>query len=258
MLLSGTPPNREKHATGSNRQFVRAMQFSLLQKALAPWPRRSAPLLEINCGDGAFLRMLWRCGFDLVATEPDMRLRIQAQNRPVPDCDIRSARDDNLPFEEDSFDWAILHLRLRTKNSLDAAIREALRIARRGIMVTFWNQYSLAALLARMSSKKAASFPETVSWRMVWSSLRSTRARSVTTLSTLCGPQFTWSGRSSLAAINSWLSSFPVGAWCISRLDFGARYPATPLPLRFAKTLPQPQPALEYAHKNLASKSGKS
>lgn len=229
----------------TGRRFAMKCQLALLEKALAPWPRRQAPLLEVNCGNGAFLQFLWQCGFDVQGTEIDAALREKAQAARVPGLEIFAAADDDLPFDNDSFDWVILHL--KNPGSLAAGINEGVRLARRGFMLTFWNSSSLPALLWRLCNKKnwdASATP----WRTAWSQMQSPGLGQLAALSTLALPACMWHA--------PWpggvaIGGFPLGAWCVIRLDMGASRPGTPQPLRLDATLPPPAGAvMEYAQKS--------
>lgn len=246
---SGKPPNTRYQL---QQAFILEKQIKLLQFALATWPRRSAPLLEVNCGSGAFLPVLWQSGFETRATEFDADLRLKALSRPVPDLEIRSAKDDDLPFEDDAFDWVILNLRPDLDTDIKESAREALRVARRGLMITFWNSASLALLLGRISRKKR-NVPTGLSCFKVLRLLRQMGENRYVSLATLCGPWCTWSKSSRLAFINDWLTGLPIGAWCIVRVDLGTGYPHTSLPLRIGGSLSNPEPAMEYSNKNLST-----
>lgn len=232
--------------------YVLAMQRNLMQRALATWPRRYAPLLEVNCGDGYFLPMLWQSGFEAVATEQDDSLRILAEKRNLPDIDVRASADVDLPFEDDTFDWVILHLRPSRDTEIGDSAREALRVARRGLMVTFWNSLSLPGIMSHIF-RKGRPWPYRLSWWQVWRQLHTLGDWRHTTLATLCGPMATWSGRCRASFINGWSCGLPIGAWCIIRMDLNVGYPLTSMPLRIGKTPGMVEPVLEYSQKNLSS-----
>lgn len=240
-----------------DRNYVLERQLKLLQHALAPWPRRSASLLLVNCGDGAFLPMLWHAGFDPVATEPDVSLRAQAFELHLPDSDIRAATQDDLPFIDDAFDWVIVNLRARDSEGIAKAVQEALRVACRGIIFTFWNRTSLAAhsLFARPGSQTADLLRYATPWWKVWKQVRLSHAGRLTSLSTLCGPAFTWNRSSRLSIINEWITILALGAWGIVRLDISPFGLYTGLGLRIQTGMQTPQPAMEYAHKNMSGQS---
>lgn len=234
-----------------SKHFIKNMQIELLQKALSPWPRRSAPLLEVNCGSGDFLPFLWKSGFDIIAVEANSELRIIAESKKIWGLEFYSASDDDLPFMEDSFDWVILHL--RHMENLIESINEAVRVAKRGIMLTFWNKISLPVLFGKSRIQHSIRIDQPVAWSKVWSKLRTLRMGRITTLSVLFGPSFTWSARCPISSINNWFSQVPIGGWCIIRLDFGAFTPFTAIPLRLGKQLQSQEPALEYVDKTMTT-----
>ena len=67
--------DRQSDITG---QYALHMQKQLVQHCLAPWPRRGRTLLEVNCGRGELLPLLWEYGFDMTATEHNPELRAEA------------------------------------------------------------------------------------------------------------------------------------------------------------------------------------
>ena len=109
-------------------QFSLQMQKLLLQHSIAAWPRRGRTLLEINCGGGDFLPLLWECGFDMTATESNPDMRADA-GRMADRAEVLAATDDHLPFDDGEFDWVVLHLVSAGGQSARTAMAEALRVA---------------------------------------------------------------------------------------------------------------------------------
>lgn len=227
--------------------YVRFRQLELLQKALAPWPRRAAPLLMVNCGDGFFLPFLWQSGFDAIATEPEPELRANAFRQPVPGLEIHAASDDDLPFEDDSFDWVVLQL--RKGDEAAASARESLRVSRRGLMILFWNSASLPLWLMRKKYGNGAMPPGCGCFWRIWQQARSLRVGRQSALSTLAGPFCTWKEGGVFERINGW-SEGPLGAWGIIRIDLAAADLATPLAQRIEEAFNPPRALMEYSSKN--------
>ena len=149
--------------------FVRTTQGKLLRRCLAPWPRRARSMLDINCGDGRFLHLLWESGFDVLATsKPEERCSTVTD---AISFTIEGADDTHLPFDEDYFDWSILHLQ-KPWPQATASIREAMRIASKGIALTFWNSFSLPFV---MKSGRSYTMPRHNWWR-IWHFLQSLHA----------------------------------------------------------------------------------
>lgn len=249
----GIPAKKNRGSKSVNWEgdclFVRSMQKQLLQKALAPWPRREAPLLEINCGDGAFLRLYWQSGFDIVATEKDPGLLEAAKKRQLSFVDLRIADEEALPFEDDNFDWVILNVRQTAPERLDAALREALRVGKRGIMITFWNALSIAGIWARLRGRKSAFPVQTVAWPRLFSLIRPYFHGKTALYSTLCLPDFTWRAGFPGSGINGFLGGSIFGAWCLLRFEPGSGNLVTPLPLRLKEQFQQSDAVLKYVQK---------
>ena len=140
-------------------RFALSLQMRLLQQCLAAWPRRGKSLLEVNCGEGLFLSLLWECGFDVTGTELTPALRARAAATAPAGTEVEAAADDHLPFEDNAFDWVVLHVTAADGDGLAASAREALRVAARGLTVTFWNAASLPWLCRRLSGHKTV-WPE--------------------------------------------------------------------------------------------------
>lgn len=235
------------------RRFAMRMQLALLQRALAPWPRRQSPMLEVNCGNGAFLQFLWQSGFDVQGSEADPGLRLAAQKRQVPGLEVHAAHDIDMPFENDSFDWVIIHLKTACPKDIAICANEGARLARRGIMLTFWNNTSLPALSWRLLHTRPWA-ANAVSWWTVWRQMNKLGLGRLATLSTLPAPVCLWrSGRLAGGIIQG----APLGAWCVIRLDMGPASPVTPLPLRLGVRLPRPEPLMEFAPKRTATSDKK-
>lgn len=228
-------------------------QRLLLQNALADWPRRSAPMLVVNCGSGDFLPFLWQAGFDIMATEEDKKLRELAAAKSVPGLDIRAAADTDLPFEDETFDWTIVHALSGNNERLEKSSREARRVSRRGFMFVFWNITSLPLLYWRLFHRTNWPMPS-ASWRRVWQVARKQSCGKVRTFAILpCPPGSRLPGK-----IKRWLnrqmSFLPLGAWCIVRVDFYPARPFTGLPLRVDSGFAKAEAGIEWAHERIAQK----
>lgn len=259
----GRPPGQDpsRPADVAMARFVLEAQFRLLERALAAWPRRAAALLDVNCGSGALLPFLWACGFEVDAVEADAAARARAQTR-CPSATLMAGRDDDLPVEDDAYDWVLLHL--QEPRRLASALAEARRVARRGFAVTFWNRHSLAGLCARLA--RTALPGPAATWWEVRGALRylGLGPGRTASLSVLAAPMNTWRKASPLAACNHWLTGLPVGAWGVFRCFLGGGGSVTPLALRLGahlrrgmdERLGAPEPALEYGRKPLSARRG--
>ena len=233
-------------------QFALNMQKLLLQHCLAAWPRRGRTLLEVNCGRGDFLPLLWEYGFDMTATEHDPDLRAEA-GRLSDRAEVLTATDDHLPFDDGEFDWVLLHITSQNAQGARKAIAESLRVASSGLALTFWNAASLPFMLHWLKLSKTAWPGPAFCWWQVWRALRSLSAGKISGASVLAGPQGTWKASCALSGGNRVLPWLPMGAWGIIRIDLAKSRPVTPLPLRLGRRhMRRPEPIMECGHKSQA------
>ena len=219
--------------------FARTSQANLLRRCLAPWPRRGRALLDINCGNGNFLHMLWESGFDVLATCKPGTTNVIKKNALR--FSIEGADDTNLPYDDGYFDWAILHLQ-KPWPEARASITEAMRVAGKGIAITFWNAISLPFLLPGGSSWLMPRH----NWWLVWRYLVSLHTGPIHGQSTLFfsldHPMSRWF---SCFCKGQW-HNIPFGAWAVLRIDFYRPPTVTPMPLRiFRSKLPRLEPVME-------------
>ncbi|MDR3357870.1 MAG: class I SAM-dependent methyltransferase [Desulfovibrio sp.] len=203
----------------------------LLQNCLAAWPRRGKRLLEINCGEGVFLPVLWECGFDVTATEHDPCLRRRALAHVGFRTEIMASSGEYLPFEDDSFDWVILHAAAKNWPAFENSLTEALRVATGGLAVAFWNSASLSYTLYRLGNGRFWPWPRYNCFR-IWRKLKQHGMGSLTSLSALSGPVRMWNKIRGGVFRQAVTRILPLGAWCIIRMDIAPPGFVTPLPLR--------------------------
>ena len=219
--------------TGDEMGFVQRLQTALLGQCLAPWLRKGSAWLDINCGEGLFLPLLLQHGCNAEATEADPAARALAHKLTGGSVDIAAAAGERLPYADNYFDYAVLHLEAHAVSPLTDALEEMARVAERGIAVTFWNTSSLGAM-----GDFGGLAPQSMSWGSVRAALKALGKGRVYSGSTLCLPPSTWRDSAVLANCNALCGALPVGAWMVAWIDFKPRQTGTPLTLRlpFART----------------------
>lgn len=202
---------------------------SALQANIASWRRRNTHLLEINCGAGLCLQILWECGFDVTGTSASCEQRRQASLVAPCGTEILAAHDDDIPVEDDSFDWVILHLAEHGTREVRAAVMEAARIASRGLVITFWNRSSLFRLLPAIVRKR---FPIPLRGQFLWQVLGSVRRLPGKKWLSGCVPLAFLQGRPVPAGGLGRICAAVLGVWTMIRIDFDAAARGTPLGIR--------------------------
>lgn len=229
--------NRERAArydkwAGSMRgSFALQQEEKLLQSVIAPWPRRKQKLVDIGCGTGMFLEFFWSSGFDLTAMDksPDMLARAREKIGHRADLHLGSAED--LPFEDREFDYASLITVLEFVEDPGLALREAARVARKGLLISFLNRASLYGLSVRLEKKKSSlSKAHWFTWlEMRALILKNLSPGGIEARSILLGPPCTWNFTPVIRYLNS-MPVFPwMGAFTAVRVDLTAPRVQTPL-----------------------------
>lgn len=221
----------DQWARTSQGAFALRQEEHLLQGLIAPWPRRKQKLLDIGCGAGLFLDFFWSCGFDLTGLDQNPDLLARARDKMGGRVDLHLGRADHLPFDDREFDYASIMTVLEFMDDPGAVLREAARVARKGILITFLNRSSLHGWSARLSSK--TSFPAPARW-FTWTGMRQLLQKNIPAgfiqaRSILLGPAATWKPIPLIWRLNS-LPLFPsLGALTAVRVDMTPPRAQTPL-----------------------------
>jgi len=211
--------------------FALRQEIKLLQGVMAPWPRRKQKLLDIGCGTGMFLEFFWSCGFDLTGMDKSPDMLALAREKIGHRADLHLGSAEHLPFEDREFDYVSLVTVLEFTDDPASVLREAARVARKGLVIGFLNRWSLYWLSERLEKKKSSL--SRAHW-FTWLEMRglihknlspgSTAARSI-----LLGPPCTWNPAPIIGQLNS-VAVLPwMGAFTAVRVDLTAPRAQTPL-----------------------------
>jgi SAM-dependent methyltransferase len=123
-----------------------------LEKAVLGWLLQGFPgsgsVLEIGCGTGHFSRWLDDQGLAAVGLDLSPAMLAEAQalgGAPLVQSDAR-----RLPFADGAFDLTALITTLEFLEQPQEALAEALRVARRGIILGVLNRWSVVGLRRRL------------------------------------------------------------------------------------------------------------
>lgn len=113
-------------------------------------PRFGERLLDIGCGAGASLMPFIGKGIQLTGVDPSLYMLDIAQKKIGHRVDFHRAYAEELPFDDNSFDYATLCLSLEFADDPRKALEEACRVAKDGVFVGALNKYSLTAFQRRI------------------------------------------------------------------------------------------------------------
>ncbi|MBC2715828.1 MAG: class I SAM-dependent methyltransferase [Desulfobacteraceae bacterium] len=113
-------------------------------------PRFGERLLDIGCGAGASLMPFIGKGIQLTGVDPSPYMLDIAKKKVGHRVDLHRAFAEDLPFEDNSFDYAALCLSLEFADDPRKALEEACRVAKDGVFVGALNKYALKAFQRRI------------------------------------------------------------------------------------------------------------
>lgn len=215
--------------------YALEQENSLFQRLISQWPRRGKTLLDVGCGAGIFLEMLWHYGFDVTGFDTSDELLDMARERMGSRADFQLGKAEYLPFDDKEFDYVSLLSVLEYVERPDEVLAEAFRVASRGVIIGVMNSFSLYQI-QRSRSRPFSVSPQRARRMNLWSLTRMIRqacpggriyARSV-----LLGPPSTWKKKSLWRWANTLQTQFPIGAYLGVCVDTQPRVPMTPLLLR--------------------------
>lgn len=126
------------------------LQHRLLLRLLDP--KWGESVLDVGCGTGETLRRLSDAGLRVTGLDGSEAMLAVAR-RKLGSVPLFAGDATSLPFDDASFDAAILNTTLEFVDDPLAAIREVTRIARRRVYVGVLNRWSLLALRRRVEAR---------------------------------------------------------------------------------------------------------
>ncbi len=114
---------------------------------------RNARVLELGCGTGLILERVAEIAKEAVGIDLSKKMAQRAMDRGL---DVRIGSICDLPFEDERFDLCYSFKVLAHVPNIDAAIREAARVTRRGghLLLEFYNPWSLRYLAKKATGPR--------------------------------------------------------------------------------------------------------
>lgn len=213
--------------------FALEQEHRLFQHLVSRWPRRGRTLLDIGCSPGVFLRMFWDYGFDVTGLDISEPLLSEAREYLGNKADFRLGQLDHLPLDAGDFDYAALLSVLEYIDCPKEVLAEAMRVARRGVVVGFinsWSLYHIANTLPCCAVRRKGR------WLNVWQIIHMARdicpSCRISIQSALFGSPGTWKEKKYFSWLNKGILPLPFGAYIGVRIDTEAQIPLTPLFLK--------------------------
>ncbi len=224
------PEQYEQWFSTPEGQFALDREVRLLQAVLAGWPRRGHKLLEIGCGTGLFLEMLYQMGLDVTGIDNSPEMIMVARKRLANRAELQLCNGELMPFADNEFDYSFLWSVLEFTEDPNAMLAEAARVAEKGLLIGFLNKNSLYYTMNVRKSGGTLSKANWYTWCEIQDLIKqSTGFTPTIARSVLPGPSQLWCKSGLCNKINSWLYPPFAGAFSAVRVDFVNMKPLNPL-----------------------------
>ena len=139
----------EQWLEAPNNQPAAALEKQLLIDLLKPLPGKT--VLDIGCGTGASLMPLIEAGLQATGLDPSPYMLDIAAKNLGHRVELHRGIAEDLPFDDNSFNYACLITTLEFVEDPRRTIEEACRVARNKIFLGVLNRYSIRGIQLRVS-----------------------------------------------------------------------------------------------------------
>ncbi len=131
------------------------LEIKLIKSLIRPLPGKR--LLDIGCGTGLSLEPFVALGMNLTGIDPSPYMLEKAGVRLGNRVDLHRGTAEDLPFDDNTFDTALLFFSLEFSDRPAKAIEEACRVAREQVVIGVHNRYAPQNMCRRI---KGYFFPD--------------------------------------------------------------------------------------------------
>lgn len=145
--------------------FDRHVEASI-RTMLEPKPGES--VLDIGCGEGSHLLFFRSLGLTTAGIDASPFMISKASEQLGNRSDLRVGRAEDLPYDDNQFDLAVLINTLEFLDNPLEALREAGRVARRKVFICVINSMSWMSVLGRLKGLYRKSFLNHLRFYNIW------------------------------------------------------------------------------------------
>ncbi len=142
------------------------LEMNLMKIMLAPLAGQR--ILDIGCGTGRSLEYFLDSGLQLTGIEPSPYMIDNARKRLKNRADLYRGFAEDLPFEDNSFEYSFFLTSLEYTEMPAKAVEEACRVTKDRVFVGVLNRYAPNNLLKRIKGLMAGSVYSKLNFFSIW------------------------------------------------------------------------------------------
>jgi SAM-dependent methyltransferase len=158
----------------NHNRLAAELQSRVMIDLLNPFPGET--ILDIGCGTGISLRPLLELGLSATGIDPSPYMldiaAINLGNR----VDLHRGFAEDLPFDDNSFNYACMVTTLEFVDDPQRALEEAFRVAKNKVFLGFLNQYAIKSVQRRVKGWFSDSIYNQAQFFSIWELKRKIRS----------------------------------------------------------------------------------
>jgi SAM-dependent methyltransferase len=147
-------------------RFIASLEFQLMLDMLKPI--RGYSILDIGCGTGASLLPFLDRGLQITGIDPSPYMLDVAGKKVGHRVDLHRGFAEDLPFDDNSFNYACLITTLEFVEDPKKAIEEACRVTKDRIFIGVLNKHALKGIQLRLKGMFTKSIYNRAQFFSVW------------------------------------------------------------------------------------------
>ncbi len=157
-----------------NNCFTFDLQAEMMINLLEPVPGES--VLDIGCGTGAGLGVFLEQGLQVTGIDPSLYMLDIASRNLGNRADLHRGFAEDLPFDDNSFNYASLITTLEFVDNPVKALEEACRVAKDKLFLGVLNRYAIKGIQRRIKGIFTKSIYNQAAFFSVWELKRMIRS----------------------------------------------------------------------------------
>ncbi len=147
-------------------QIAFELEAQLMRTLLQPM--RGESVLDIGCGTGACLLAFFEMGLQVTGLDPSTYMLDIASQSVSNRADLYRGYAEDLPFDDNSFNYACLFTTLEFVDDPQKALEEACRVAKDRIFIGVLNRYAIKGVQRRVKGMFAPTIFNHAQFFSVW------------------------------------------------------------------------------------------